>query len=59
MEKSAFREFQTAYTFTAQIKDKADRDRYSSLAYENLSIAYHLIKEIPDSSLYWLNPNPK
>ncbi len=57
MEKSAFREFQKAYTLTAQIKDKADRDRYSSLAYENLSIAYHLIKEIPDSSLYWLNRN--
>ncbi len=59
MEKLAFREFQKAYTLTTQIKDKADRDRYTSLAYENLSIAYHLIKEIPDSSLYWLNRNEK
>lgn len=57
MEKSAFREFQKAHTLTSQIKDKADRDRYTSLAYENLSIAYHLIKEMPDSSLYWLNRN--
>lgn len=57
LKKASFQEFQKAYTYAAGIKEKADRDRYSSLAYENLGIAYNLIKNMPDSTLYWLKKN--
>ncbi len=46
--KASFREFLKAHDYAVRIKDKADRDRSTSLAYENLAIAYNLIKEIPD-----------
>lgn len=59
LKKASFREFQKAYGYAYQIRDKDERDRYMSLAYENLSIAYNVLKGNPDSSFYYLIKNEK
>ncbi len=59
LDNASFNEFRKAYEYAIRIKDKQERDRFTSLAYENLGMAYNLIREIPDSSLYWLKENEK
>lgn len=59
LNNASFNEFQKAYANAVRIKDKTDRDRYSSLAYENLGMAYSMIKDMPDSTLFWLKENDK
>ncbi|WP_298649823.1 LuxR family transcriptional regulator [uncultured Proteiniphilum sp.] len=55
--KASFNEFRTAHNYAVRIKDREKRNRYTSLAYENLSIAYNIIKDMPDSSLYYMEKN--
>ena len=57
LKNAAFREFQKAYGYVVQIRDKNEREKFLSLAYENLGIAYNAIKEDPDSSYYYLTKN--
>lgn len=59
LDNASFSEFQKAYAYTTEIEDKAERDRYTGLAYENLGMAYHMIKNMPDSSLYWFKKKEK
>lgn len=59
LDKASFHEFQKAHEYAIRIKDKKERDRYTSLAYENLGIAYDMIKQMPDSSFYWMKKNEK
>lgn len=57
LDNTSLKEFMKAYEYTRRIKDKQKRDRFTSLAYENLSMAYTLIRENPDSSFYWMKKN--
>ena len=57
--KASLNEFHKAYAFAVKIKDKEEKDRFTSLAYENLGIAYNIVKNIPDSSLYYMKKNKK
>ncbi len=57
--KASLNEFHKAYAYAVKIKDKEERDRFTSLAYENLGIAYNIVKDIPDSSLYYIRKNKK
>lgn len=57
LSKTSFLEFRKAHEYAIRVKDKKERERFTSLAYENLSIAYNIIKGIPDSSLYYLKKN--
>lgn len=57
LENASMREFMKAQAYTRKIKDKQERDRFTSLAYENLAMAYSMIREKPDSSLYWMKKN--
>lgn len=59
LDNASFNEFLKAHEYAISIKDKQERDRFTSLAYENLGMAYNLIRKIPDSSLYWLKKNEK
>ncbi len=57
LKNASLKEFMKAHEYTRRIKDKQKRDRFTGLAYENLAIAYSLIREIPDSALYWMKKN--
>lgn len=57
--KASLNEFHKAYAFAVKIKDKEEKDRFTSLAYENLGIAYNIVKNMPDSSLYYMKKNKK
>ena len=57
LDKASLREFMKAHKYALRIKDKQQRDRFTSLAYENLGMAYTMIREKPDSSLYWMKKN--
>ncbi len=59
LNKASFHELQKAHEYAIRIKDKKERDRHTSLAYENLGIAYDIIKQMPDSSFYWMKRNEK
>lgn len=57
LNKSSFNEFRKAHNYAVRIENKEERNRFTSLAYENLSIAYNIIKGMPDSSLYYMKKN--
>lgn len=57
LNDASLSEFHRARDLALKIRDKKDRNRFASLAYENLSLAYKLIKDIPDSSLYYMKLN--
>ena len=57
LKNASFREFQKSLDLAVRIDDKAERDRYVSMAYENLAIAYDIMKEDPDSSRYYMKKN--
>lgn len=59
LKNAAFREFEKAYGYVVQIRDKDERERFTSLAYENLGIAYNVLKNNADSSFYYLTKNKK
>ncbi len=59
LQNASFNEFMNAYRCALRIKDKKDKIRYVSLAYENLGSAYNIMKEMPDSSFYWFKKNEK
>ena len=46
LSKTSFLEFRKAHEYAIRVKDKKERERFTSLAYENLSIAYNIIKGI-------------
>lgn len=57
LDNASMKEFMKAHEYTRRIQDKQKRDHFTSLAYENLSMAYNLIRKDPDSSLYWMKKN--
>lgn len=57
LKEASFREFQKAYEYAIRIKEKKERDRYVSLAYENLGIAYTAVRNKPDSTFYFYRKN--
>ena len=57
LKKASFHEFQKAYSYTFMIKDEKERQHFTGLAYENLALAYKLIQNMPDSTMYWMKKN--
>lgn len=57
LKNASFREFQRAHDYAIRIKDEKERIRFISLSYENMGLAYSLIKNDPDSSFYYMQKN--
>ncbi|HBL34974.1 MAG TPA: hypothetical protein DDZ96_14355 [Porphyromonadaceae bacterium] len=58
LKEASFSELKKAYGYALQIREKKERERFTSLAYENLAIAFN-IRGDQDSSFFYLMENKK